>query len=538
VRQVIHEFAALRGQLVTVEHFGAFRDAEHNLVAAETAPEPVLVAEITASAFAITGTPALLGRYLLPADEPESAPPVVVIGYDAWQLRFGGDRNVVGRSINLGGVPRTVVGVMPDGFKFPFDHQFWVPLRENPLKHARWEGPRIHMFGRLAPGVTIVQAQAEFAAVAQRTAEVHPQVGRTLMPVVVPYTRDLVDAATLWALRAGQILVAALTFVVAINLAILVYARTVTRLGEIAVRSALGASRGRILAQLFIEALALAIVGAGAGLGLARYALDVMQTLSHGLPFWVRFELSPGAVIYASGLAVLAAIIMGVLPGLKATGASLIANLHELHGRSGTRLGATWTTLIVAQVAVAVAVLPAAVFIASRVMRMEMTGPGFPAESFVVASAELSVDASRVDRDRVKARQAELIARLKAEPGVIGVTFSSGIPGFAASDRIRFEEGARLRNRTDHVPDVGVTDALVPSVVRASVDVFDTYGVQILAGRNFMPSDVGTPNVGRQSQLCGDVSAGRERRWSPFSLLQGRSGGRAGAPVPDRRHRA
>jgi predicted permease len=494
-RQVIHEFAALRGQLVTVEHFGAFRDARHNLVAAETAPEPVLVAEITPSAFAITGTPALLGRYLLPADESESASPVVVIGHDAWQVRFGGDRNVVGRTINLGGVPRTVVGVMPNGFKFPFDHQFWVPLREDPLKYARWEGPRIHMFGRLARGVTIDQAQAECVAVAHRTAEVHPESGRPLRPEVVPYTHDLLDPATDWVLRAGQILVGALTFVVAINLAILVYARTVTRLGEIAVRSALGASRGRILAQLFIEALALAIVGAGAGLGLARYALEVLQTLGRGLPFWVRFELSPGAVIYASGLAVLAAIIMGVLPGLKVTGVSLNANLNELHGRSGNRLGATWTTLIVAQVAVAVAVLPAAVFIASRVMRMETTGPGFPAESFVVASVELSADASSVDLDRVKARQAELVSRLKAEPGVIGVTLSSGIPGFAGSDRIRFEKGVLLRNRAHHIPDVGVTDALVPSVVRASVDLFDTYGAQILAGRNFMPSDVGPANA-------------------------------------------
>jgi hypothetical protein len=107
----------------------------------------------------------------------------------------------------------------------------------------------------------------------------------------------------------------------------------------------------------------------------------------------------------------------------------------------------------------------------------------------------MSADASSVDLDRVKARQVELISRLKAEPGVIGVTFSSGIPGFAGSDRIRFEEGVRLRERADHVPDVGVTNALVPSVVRASVDLFDTYGVQILAGRNFMASDVGVNNV-------------------------------------------
>jgi putative ABC transport system permease protein len=494
-RRVIHEFAALRGQLVTVEHFGAFRDAQHNLVAAETAPEPVLVAEIAASAFAITGTPAMLGRYLLPADESESATPVVVIGYEAWQIRFGGDRDVLGRTINLGGVPRTIVGVMPAGFRFPYDHEFWVALRENPAKYARWDGPRIHMFGRLAPGVTLDQAQAEFATVAQRTADVHPESGRTLRPVVVPYTRDTLDAAGLWALRAGQILVAALTFLVAINLAILVYARTVTRLGELAVRSALGASRGRILAQLFIEALALAIVGAGAGVVLSRYALGVMETLSQGLPFWITFELSPGAVIYAFALGVLAAIIMGVLPGLKATGGTLTANLHELHGRSGSRLGATWTMLIVAQVAVAVAVLPAAVFIASRVMRMETTGPGFAAESIVVATAGLSDDVSQVDVDRVRAHQIELISRLKAEPGVVGVTFSSGIPGFARSEQIRFEEGSRLRKFADHVPDRGVTDTLVPSVVMASVDLFSTYGARILAGRNFIAGDVGAAHA-------------------------------------------
>jgi hypothetical protein len=174
-------------------------------------------------------------------------------------------------------------------------------------------------------------------------------------------------------------------------------------------------------------------VGAGAGLGLSRYALGVMEGLSQGLPFWVRFELSSGAVIYAFGLAVLAALIMGVLPGLKATGASVSANLHELHGRGGTRLGATWTTLIVAQVAVAV--LPAAVFIASRVIRMETTGPGFAAESIVVASAALSTDAARVDIDRVTARQVELISQLKREPGVIGVTFSSEFPGLREARR-------------------------------------------------------------------------------------------------------
>ena len=200
----------------------------------------------------------------------------------------------------------------------------------------------------------------------------------------------------LWALRVGQLFASALTVLVAINLAILVYARTVTRLGEIAVRSALGASRRRILAQLFIEALALALLGAAAGLAIAGYALEVIQTINETgelMPYWITFGLSPRAVFVALGLAVLSALIIGVLPGLKATGVSMTANLHELHGRSGTRLGVTWTALIVAQVAVAVAVLPAAVFISARVIRVELAGTGFPAESIVAGKVGLGPDA-------------------------------------------------------------------------------------------------------------------------------------------------
>jgi predicted permease len=498
-QQVIHEFAALRGPLTTIEHFSGYRNAQHNLVAAETAPEPVAVAEITASAFAITNTPPLLGRYLLPSDESESASPVLVIGYQAWQLRFAGDRDVVGRTVTLGGVPRTVVGVMPDGFEFPTVHQFWIPLREDPLKYKRGEGPSLATFGRLAAGVTIEQAQAEVAAIAHQTAAAHSGSGEPLRPLVLPYSQQVIeDPALLWALRAAQWFAGVLTVVVAINLAILVYARTVTRLGEIAVRSALGASRKRILAQLYIEALALALVGAIAGLALTRYMLDVIQSINEmagSLPYWINFELSPGAVIFALGLAAMSALIMGVLPGLKATGAGVNANLHELHGRGGTRLGATWTALIVAQVAVTVAVLPAAVFFASRVVRMELAGAGFAAESIVVAQAGPGPGAAAVDRDRVAAQQLELLTRLAAEPGVKGTAFSSHLPGFANHRLIRFEDGVRVRSRAEHVPDVGITDALFPSTTRVSVDLFDAYGVETLAGRAFTTADVGTTNV-------------------------------------------
>ena len=494
---LIHEFAALRGQLHTVEQFSAFRYAQHNLVAAETAPEPVEVAEITPSAFTITNTAPLLGRYLLPSDEADAAPPVVLVSYPAWQLRFARDGNVVGRTVRLGGVSRTVVGVMPEGFKFPSSSEFWIPLRINPLDYAPGGGPDLELFGRLAPGVTVEQAQAEFASLAQPMAAARAGNGLPPRPLVVPFTQ-LTDPTMLWALRAAQLLASALTVLVAINLAILVYARTVTRLGELAVRSALGASRQRILTQLFIEALVLASVGATAGLAISAYALDAIQTLNESgelLPYWISFALSPRAIVVALGLAVLSAIIIGVIPGLKATGASLTANLHELHGRSGTRLGIVWTALIVAQVAVAVAVLPAAVFISARVIRGELVGTGFPAESIVTGEVGLGPEAPEPDRDRVEAQQRQLLTKLAAEPGVAGVTFSAGIPGSAPIRTIRFQDGVRVQSRAEHVPDVGITDALLPSTTRVSVDLFNTYGVQVLAGRPLTAADIGTTNV-------------------------------------------
>jgi putative ABC transport system permease protein len=487
-RRVLHDFVAWRDELVSVEQLGAFRTAEHNIVAGNAPPEPIKVAEITASGFAVARTPPLVGRYLLPDDERDGASPVVVIGHQAWQSRFSGDPHIVGGTINLGGIHRTVVGVMPDGFRFPLDHQYWIPFRAHPLEYERLQGPELFMFGRLAGSVTLDQAQAELTTIGRRAAAAYPETHGRLRPIVLPYTREhssLVTPMRVWIMRIAQLLIGGLSFVVAVNLAILIYARTVTRLGEIAVRTALGASRRRILAQLFIEALALTVVGAAAGLVLAQGVLGNMQSFiraSGSIPFWVDLNLSIGTVIYAFALAVLAAVIMGVLPGLKATGSGLTASLHELNGRTGTRLGAMWATLVVAQIAVAVAVLPLAVYLSWEVVRREIAGPGFAAEEFVVSGVALSDEASAVDSNRLRARHLELTSRLEAEPGVSAVTFSSFVPGFAGSRRIQFEDPS-----TSGSPDV--------STLAVGLGMFEKYGAGMLAGRAFTPADLGAANA-------------------------------------------
>lgn len=484
-QHVLHAFAAWRDHLTTVEHLSAFRTVRHNLVVANAAPEPVSVAEITASAFSIARVQPLLGRYLLASDEQPNAAPVVLLGYDAWRTRLGEDPGALGRTIELGGTPHTIIGVMPAGFGFPLAHQFWTPLRLDALSYGPWQGPELDLLGRLAPGATIGQAQAELAAVGREVADSHPDGKDRLRPTVGPYTLEhleLTDTKLLWALKAARLLVGALSFVVAINLAILLYARTVTRLGEIAVRTALGASRARILSQLFVEALALTGLGAAAGLGLCTLALNYAQWLANAngsLPFWVRYELSAGSVAYVAALAVVAALIMGVLPGLKVTGTCLSANLQELHGRSGTRLGSMWTTLIVAQVAVAVAILPAAVYLSWHVVKMQLRGPSIAVEQFVVADLVLSDEDSVVASEHVRERQRAVISRLREVPGVTAITFSSAVPGLGPDSQIEFEKPMGNEER----------GALEAATFRVDVDLLKVYGVRFLAGRDFDARD-------------------------------------------------
>jgi putative ABC transport system permease protein len=493
----LNDFLAWRETLESVEQLGAFRTAQHNLVSGNALPDPIRVAEMTASGFAVARTAPHVGRYLLASDEGAGASPVVVIGYQTWQSRFAGDPQIVGRTVTLADIPSTVIGVMPRGFRFPIDHQFWIPLRTDIKQNERGTGPTIHMFGRLASGVTIEAAQAQLTTIAPRAAE-NAGTQERVPPMVVPYTRahtGVADPGDLLLLSIAQLLIAALTVVVAVNLAILVYARTVTRLGEIAVRTALGANRRRILAQLFTEALALTGVGAAIGLMLAAISLGHLQSFARvivpgGVPFWVNLNVSFGTALYALALAAFAAVIMGVLPGLKATGRRLNANLHELNERSGTRLGLMWTTLVVAQVAVAVAVLPASVYIAWQVAQLEIAGPGFAAEKIVIARAAFVGDGtSTADPARIAARQLELVSRLKGEPGVAAASFSSSVPGLTAGRRIQFEDPSiSLPRRTQ---DSQNAESAGVGTIRVAVDMFDVYEPAILAGRAFTAGDLG-----------------------------------------------
>ncbi len=527
-RRVLHDFLRWREQLHTVEQLGAFRTVARNLIPGDGPPVVVQVAEMTASGFSVARVPPLLGRTLVPADEQNGARPAVVIGHDVWLARFGGDPAAVGKELQLGGTRYTIVGVMPKGFYFPENHQYWIALPIDP-NVAALGGPEVYVFGRLAPGIGMSEAQAELSV---SPAEADAGTDAMMRPMVMPYTQSLADVQGIsaWQTVVMQLFMTLLLLVVAANVAVLFYARTATRRGEITVRAALGASRLRIAAQFFAEALVLALVAAGAGLLLAQVGVQLgyrmldMET-EVGTPFWVDHGLQPLTVLFTVGLAVFSAVIIGVVPAFQATGRELQSDLRQLGGGTGMRLGRTWTALVVAQVAMAVAVLPNLLADGwSDISKEWATRPTYSANQFLVAELSGEEEPGSGATGFGETLK-EVLRRLELEPDVAGASFRATLPGHA--DRVV----------VDGVPAPPTSPSgYVVRSLGGDADLLDLFDARLLAGRALGPVDtawsaggvVVTESFVRRV-LGGGEAVGRRLRWVPDS-------GRTGPAEPERWH--
>jgi predicted permease len=423
-----------------------------------------------------------------------------VIGYDIWHSRFGGERDVIGREVQLGRASATIVGVMPEGFGFPRNHQIWMPLRATQVPPR--EGAPIEMFGRLADDATLESAQAELAASGARMAAANPATHAQLRPRVLPFAAPSGPGAgrelLLLNLAAWLLLGAACA-----NVATLMFARTAMRESEIVVRNALGASRTRVMGQLFTEALVLTTVAAVVGLGAARlvigYVFD-LNAVQTQLPFWWDAGIEPVTVLYTAVLAVVGAALVALLPALRVTGNHVQAGLALMSaGGTSMRFGGVWSVIIVLQVAFSVICLPFGMAAVSEAIRDHELRAAFPADALLTFRPELDTDAipaatSDPDDTELRARTndviAELSRRLKNEPAVTGVGVTAALPG--TYHRLRTVEAQRGAE-PPFIVDTNTEGGRV-RVASVGVEFFDAFRVPTIAGRTFRATDVGAQN--------------------------------------------
>jgi putative ABC transport system permease protein len=488
-----------RANLQSIDDVGAFQTIRRNIIATDGSIELAEVAEISAAGFRVARVPPLIGRPIADADAAPGAAPVVVIGHDVWQRRFAGARDVIGRELRLGTDVHTVVGVMPDGFQFPLNFRYWVPLRREADAMLRNTGPEGVVFGRLAPGETLARAHAEVSALgilqpALRSAQ---REGGRVVPYTFAFTGDFEPGqlGLLWSL--SSVVLVLLLLPPGANIAILNYARTVTRQQEFAARHALGGSRARIVWQLFIEALVLTAAAAGVALLILQVVSVVvaerLQNIPGGPPFWMTFGVSYRTLLFVAGLALAGAAVSGLVPALQATRRLARLGAGALARRTSVRLGATWTTLVIAQVAFSVGVLPLAAELAWGTVRTGLVGPGFAAEEFATARVALEgsdAEAARQQRALLfRTRQRELTQRLQADPGILGLAVALQPPG---EEPWVFVDIEGRDPQTEVVGDVltGRPPGFLARFNQVDPAFFDLYQVPGLAGRRFAEGDL------------------------------------------------
>src|SRR5688572_12448531 len=501
--RVLHDFAIWRRSLKTVTELGAARVSERNVLTGQGRVESLRVAEITASAFPMTRVASLLGRTLLPADDVPGADPVVVLGYDIWQRQFLQDPAIIGRVVTVGRTARTVVGVMPSRFGFPRNQQLWVPL---PVQDAApRNGPAVQVFGRLADGATWQDAASELDVVSARLAADEPATHANLRTRVRAFAgRTPGDPLRLEDVAVHAIVLLLLGAISA-NVATLIFARTAMRESEMVVRHALGASRARVISQLVTEGFVLTLAAAALGLAVAqttvRYAwARANQVTGNDLPFWVDLTLEPATIAYALLLALVAAVMIGVLPALKATKGPVLQGLQGITSTGGTmKFGGIWSFIVGAQVACTLLFVPAAVGIFANSQRTKTMALEFPAERYLTLSLKMDNEALAGERDvpdegQLGARRARayeaLADRLREEPGVTNVAYGDRLPTISPDwVAVEMEQGGAPPVRLQGNYEGGFAMAAV------GAGYHDAFGARILAGRGLQAADGGPPNA-------------------------------------------
>jgi len=425
-------------------------------------PGRVIGGFVSADFFKTLGVEPALGRAFLPGEDQAGAERVAIVNPVVWRDRFGADPGLVGQTLTLNGQLFTVVGIMPEGFRFPYsDIDVWMPVQFHPGYSLNRKSAAVEVIGRLKPGVTERQAQAEMETIAARLAQQYPETNKdrgvtlvNLQEMVVERLRPLL-----------LVLLGAVGFVLLIacaNVANLMLGRAVGRSKELALRAALGASRFRLVQQLLTESLMLSLAGGAAGLLIGVWGMDALAA-SGGivLPFGVKVKLDPVVFGFTFGMTLLTGVLFGLLPALRFSRPDLNDALKEGGRSSGANLGRSRlrSALVVAQVALAIVLLTGAGLMVRSFVNYLRVDPGFDPKNLL--TLEYRVPRNKYPEPKQQQQfHEQVVARVSALPGVESAATVMSVPhgagigesGFVLPDRAAPPEGQEPRaqvNRTD-----------------------------------------------------------------------------------------
>ena len=497
-------------------------------VAGSTAmPERIEAAQVGEAFFDVLGVRPMVGRTFETADHDVKSARVAVISYGLWQRTLGGVPDVLDRDLRVGQVPVRIVGVLPADSIWPAEQQIWLPLRPAQFPEdvrTRRDNFIFQAIARLAPGVTIAAGRTRVAAIAARVAQDHPESRKSWSSSLVPMRdyfveRELRDALLVLLTAVGVVLL-----IVCVNIANLLLARGTVRGREFAVRTALGASRVRLVRQLLIESLLLGAAGGALGVAVAAPFMSALRRLApEGVPFVAAMTLNIPALVAAAALTLGSVVLFGILPAVAGSRQSPVAAMRE--GSAGTGAGTATVrlrdALVVAEMAMAVVLMVCAGLLIRSFTKIVNRDPGVAVDH--VLAARVSLPAARYPKDDAATRFFETLTReLAAQPGIASASATSYLPagggGFDLG-RVFLKEGQ---------PEPPATTDYEANWNVVTPDYFRTLGIPLVRGRAFTDRDTASsPPVivvnetfARRTFPAGDAIGHRIRSWRDENLLR------------------
>jgi predicted permease len=477
----IPDFEALRTQIHSIEDLAAYRFSQVNVSDRHALPERYFCVQMTASAWALITRKPVVGRAFTAEDERPDAPPTLLLSHRMWQNRYGGDPAILGKPIRVDAVERIVIGVMPAGIQFPEDADMWTPLT---LADTLSPQGGLLFFGRLAPGVSLAAARAEIDGIARRMVSQNPERFRGLVANVRLFLEliGIYDARAI--LIAMFVAVGFVLLIVCADVANLLLGRATARAREISIRIAIGAGRARIIRQLLVESLLLALAGGCGGWLFAMAGLRWFAWFSSRMPHrpsWIDFSMNTQAFVYLAAISLGSGILFGLAPALELARINVNDAIKEggRGAQGGVRGRRLSSALVVFQMALCVVLLAGAGLMIRSTMKLY--GAPLTMNPANVLTMRVSLpEAKYPKREDQAAFFGRLRTRLESLPGVHAVSLTSNVP-MAGWTNFRGELEGSAPGDAGHGPDFGA--------LTVGPDYFRILQVRLRRGRSFTLAD-------------------------------------------------